>query len=135
MRAERTFWEKATAIHVFCAQGTFRGGERFARHWHDVARLASAGYGNTAIADPALRAAVAEHKSIFFAEKDKQGNPIDDHAAVSGALQLVPTADALAALADDYARMVEDGLLLDEAEPFDALLAQCQAVQDSANAG
>jgi hypothetical protein len=82
-----------------------------------------------------LREAVAEHKSIFFAEKDKQGNPIDYHAAVSGALQLVPTEDALAALADDYARMVEDGLLLDEAEPFDALLAQCQAVQDSANAG
>jgi hypothetical protein len=24
---------------------------------------------------------------------------------------------------------------LDEAEPFDALLTQCQAVQDSANAG
>ncbi|MBT9459747.1 MAG: nucleotidyl transferase AbiEii/AbiGii toxin family protein, partial [Burkholderiaceae bacterium] len=39
MRAERTFWEKATAIHVFCAQGVFRGGDRFARHWHDVTRL------------------------------------------------------------------------------------------------
>ena len=36
MRAERTFWEKATAIHVFCAQGEFRGGDRFARHWHDI---------------------------------------------------------------------------------------------------
>jgi hypothetical protein len=32
MRAERTFWEKATAIHVFCKQGEFRGGDRFARH-------------------------------------------------------------------------------------------------------
>src|SRR3990170_2658688 len=27
MRAERTFWEKDTAIHVFCAQGAFRGGD------------------------------------------------------------------------------------------------------------
>ena len=43
MRAERTFWEKATAIHVFCEQGEFRGGERFARHWHDLARLKEAG--------------------------------------------------------------------------------------------
>jgi len=33
MRAERTFWEEATAIHVFCAQGAFRGGDRFARYW------------------------------------------------------------------------------------------------------
>ena len=25
MQAERTFWEKATAAHVFCAQGLLRG--------------------------------------------------------------------------------------------------------------
>lgn len=43
MRPERTFWEKATAIHAFCAQGSFRGGARFARHWHDVTRLDTAG--------------------------------------------------------------------------------------------
>ena len=35
MHAERTFWEKATAIHVFCLQERLRG-DRFARHWHDV---------------------------------------------------------------------------------------------------
>jgi hypothetical protein len=38
MHAERTFWEKATAIHVFCKRARMRG-DRFARHWHDVARL------------------------------------------------------------------------------------------------
>jgi hypothetical protein len=54
MRAERTFWEKATAIHVFCAQGEFRGGDRFARHWHDVTRLDAAGFADAAIADKAL---------------------------------------------------------------------------------
>jgi Nucleotidyl transferase AbiEii toxin, Type IV TA system len=32
MMIERTFWEKATAIHVFCAQGRLRGAERVARH-------------------------------------------------------------------------------------------------------
>jgi len=37
MRPERTFWEKATAIHVFCRQGEFRGGERLSRHWHGPA--------------------------------------------------------------------------------------------------
>jgi hypothetical protein len=70
MRAERTFWEKATAIHVFCAQGEFRGGDRFARHWHDVARLDAAGFTDAAIADKGLARAVAEHKSVFFAEKN-----------------------------------------------------------------
>jgi len=65
MRPERTFWEKATAIHVFCVQGEFRGGNRFARHWHDITRLDRAGIVKTAIADHALSLAVARHKAIF----------------------------------------------------------------------
>ena len=85
MRPERTFWEKATAIHVFCAQGSFRGGDRYARHWH-------------------------------------RG------AAVTGALDLAPSGDARQTLAEDYQRMVEDGLLLDDAEPYEVLLQRCQAL-------
>ncbi len=133
MRAERTFWEKATAIHVFCAQGTFRGGERFARHWYDVARLDATGFVDTAIADAALGKAVASHKSIFFAEKSPQGKLIDYHAAVSGGLQLIPADGALVALASDYQRMVDDGLFLDDAEPFGDLLQRCRIIQQKAN--
>lgn len=134
MRAERTFWEKATAIHVFCAQGEFRGGDRFARHWHDVTRLDAAGFADAAIADKALARAVADHKSVFFAEKNKLGDVIDYHAAVAGELQLVPDDGALATLAADYQHMVDDGLFLDDAEPFDALLDRCRAIQRKANA-
>ena len=71
--------------------------------------------------------AVAEHKSIFFAESMPDGAPIDYRAAVTGALALAPRGDARTALAEDYRRMVEDGLLLDDAAPFDALLQRCQA--------
>jgi hypothetical protein len=134
MRAERTFWEKATAIHVFCAQGEFRGGDRFARHWHDVTRLDTAGFADAAIADKALARAVADHKAVFFAEKNTHGEVIDYHAAVAGALQLVPEDGALAKLAVDYQHMVDDGLFLDDAEPFDALLERCNAIQQKANA-
>lgn len=134
MRAERSFWEKATAIHVFCAQGVFQGGDRFARHWHDVTRLDAAGFADSAIADTALAKAVADHKSIFFAEKSLDGEPIDYHAAVSGGLRLVPDDGALARLATDYQHMVDDGLFLDEVESFDALLRQCEAIQQKANA-
>lgn len=134
MRAERTFWEKATAIHVFCAQGAFRGGDRFARHWHDVTRLDTAGFGDSAIADRALAKAVAEHKNIFFAEKSPTGEFIDYLAAVSGGLQLVPAADALTKLSVDYKHMVEDGLFLDDVEPFEALLERCREIQQKANA-
>jgi hypothetical protein len=133
MRAERTFWEKATAIHVFCAQGEFRGGERFARHWHDVTRLDAAGFADAAIKDKALAFAVAEHKSVFFAEKNTHGEVIDYHAAVAGGLQLVPDHGALGKLATDYQHMVDDGLFLDDAEPFDALLERCRLIQQKAN--
>lgn len=134
MRAERTFWEKATAIHVFCVQGTFRGGARFARHWHDVSRLETAGFADSAAADRELAQAVAAHKSIFFAESAPDGTTIDYGAAVRGALVLVPKGNARTALADDYQRMVEDGLLMDDAEAFDRLLERCQTLADKVNA-
>ena len=42
MVAKRTFWEKATAMHVFCRQERRRP-ERLSRHWHDLVRLDDAG--------------------------------------------------------------------------------------------
>jgi hypothetical protein len=133
MHAERTFWEKATAIHVFCLQDKLRG-DRFARHWHDVVRLDEAGVADVAIADRDLALAVARHKGMFFAEKAADRSPIDYGAAVNGGLRLVPTGDALKALEEDYARMVEDGLLLQDAESFDVLMAHCANVAARANA-
>ncbi len=133
MIPERTFWEKATAIHVYCHQGTFRGGDRFARHWHDLTRLDVAGYAAKAIANKSVAKDVADHKSAFFVEKDNTGAPIDYHRAIDGGLQLIPTDDALEALTKDYEGMVNDGLLMDEAAPFEKLLESCKAIQDRAN--
>jgi hypothetical protein len=133
MLPERTFWEKATAVHVFCEQGEFRGGDRFARHWHDLSRLDRAGIADEALADHALALAVARHKAIFFAEKNSSGGLIDYEAAVSGELHLVPTGKALERLSTDYAEMVEDGLLLGDAEPFEELLAHCRDLQQRAS--
>jgi hypothetical protein len=132
MHAERTFWEKATAIHVFCLQERLRG-DRFARHWHDVARLDESGLAAAAFADRDLAQAVARHKSMFFAEKAADRSPIDYATAVGGGLRLVPAGDALKALEEDYTRMVEDGLLLEDAEPFEALMARCADIAARAN--
>ena len=118
MCAERTFWEKAMAIHVYCARGQFRGGERFSRHWHDLSRLHDVGVAARAIADRALAQLVARHKGAFFAERDAAGAWIDYDRSINGELRVVPQGEARTALAADYARMVADGLLLDVAEPF-----------------
>ena len=132
MLAERTFWEKATAVHVFCQQQRSRG-ERLSRHWYDLLRLDDAGYAKKALADHALALSVARHKSMFFREKDTAGNWVDYEAAVSGGLQLVPDGPAYQVLADDYGRMLADGMLLDDEERFGDLMERCADIQRRAN--
>ncbi len=133
MRAERTFWEKATAIHVYCLKGEFRGGERFARHWYDLIALNKSGIADRAINDPLIAKAVAQHKTRFFLEKDMSGTVIDYERAISGGLKLVPNEAALKTLQDDYERMVEDGLLMEEPQSFDDLMRNCASLEQRAN--
>ena len=132
MLAERTFWEKATSMHVFCLRQRGRG-DRLSRHWHDVVRLDDAGIVNKALADDALARAVARHKAMFFREKDATDGWVDYEAAVSGKLQLVPAGSALDALADDYAGMLANGLLLADGEPFEVLIERCADIETRAN--
>lgn len=132
MRAERTFWEKATAAHVYCLQEKLRG-DRFSRHWHDLARLAEAGIAASAVEDTALALAVAQHKSLFFPEKDAAKERIDYRSAVSGAIRLVPAGAGLSRLEEDYEHMVADGLLVGDAEPFGELMNRCQELETMLN--
>jgi len=132
MLAERTFWEKATSMHVFCLRQRGRG-DRLSRHWHDVVRLDDAGIVDKALSDHALALAVARHKAMFFREKGADGAWVDYEAAVSGKLRLVPTGPAFDALADDYAGMLANGLLLDDGEPFEALIERCADIEARAS--
>lgn len=104
--------EKATAAHVYCAQGRIRG-ERSARHWHDLDAIARSEHFEVIMADRSVAQAVADHKNDFFSEKDVVGKVIDYSAAANGQLKIVRKADALATLADDHAKMVGDGLAFD----------------------
>ena len=54
--------------------------------------------------------------------------------AVSGRLQLNPGDDSLARLAANYPHMIDDGLVLDDAEPFAALLARCRVIEQKVSA-
>lgn len=133
MSVTRTFWEKATAAHVYCAQGRIRG-ERYARHWHDLAAIMRSSHFDTAVKDREVARAVAEHKSHFFSEKDATGRPVDYLAAVAGSLQLVPEGSAREALAADYAGMLDDQVMVGDALPFQDLMAACEEVASRANA-
>lgn len=128
MLPERTFWEKATAAHVFCVQQRAKG-ERLSRHWHDLARLDDAGYAESALADRGLALRVARHKAMFFRESG-----VDYEAAASGGLRLVPDGPSYDALADDYNQMLKVGMLYEDNESFGDLMARCADIEARANA-
>lgn len=132
MAAERTFWEKAAAAHVFCRQARLRG-ERYSRHWYDLAALSKTEHLKRAAADRQLADQVARHKTMFFVEKDSDGTAIDYFEAVKGSLQLVPEGAPLAALAKDYAAMQEDGLLGSSQPSFDTVMDACAEIQGLVN--
>ena len=134
MSLARTFWEKATAAHVFCAQGRIRG-ERYARHWHDLAAIARSPHFTAVLADRTVATAVARHKSCFFIEKDADGHVIDYAAATTGHLKIVPEGQARAALAKDYAAMLADQVMVGNALSFDQLLQACAGLQAKVNQG
>lgn len=129
MRPTRTFWEKATAAHVYCVRGEFRGAERWSRHWYDLVALHGSGAAAAAVADRRLAEAVASHKSMFFRETG-----VDYHAAVSGDLRIVPPAGpSLDALREDYDRMAEAGMFVSAPPGFDTLIGRCRDVEQLAN--
>jgi hypothetical protein len=94
----------------------------------DSGRIATAALANRVLAN-----AVAHHKCMSFVERAADGEAIDYEAAVNGKLELALTDEARAPFASDYSRMVEYGLLLEDAEPFEALIKRCVDVAEWAN--
>ncbi len=132
MSVARTFWEKATAAHVYCAQGRIRS-ERYARHWHDLAAIAHSHHFSEIISDKSVALAVADHKSFFFLEKDANGGVVDYHSAVTGKLRIVPDGAARDALREDYAAMIGDAMLLSDPLNFDQLMSACTDIEERVN--
>lgn len=132
MKVERTFWEKATAVHVMSLGGKLRN-DRYSRHWYDLVQLDARGHAITALAAKDVAEQVVRHKSMFFAEK--AGGVVVDYAvAVSGGLLLVPPAGAtFDQLKADYAKMVEDGLLQKPVPSFDELMAKAKELERRVN--
>lgn len=71
---QRTFWEKATLIHVECKKHNNTTtkikanthAERLSRHWYDVVMLHRNSIGQDAIRNIALLKEVVRHKKVFF---------------------------------------------------------------------
>ena len=125
----RTFWEKATLMHVECQRDEFRTSvQRLSRHWYDLEMLADLVHGQDAVADRALLADVVKHKKVFY-----NASYANYDACLAGQLRLIPQGGALAALRDDFQRMIGAGMFLGEPPAFDAIIDRLRALDATIN--
>lgn len=125
----RTFWEKATLIHVACNRADPKGdADRQSRHWYDLAILADHEIGRAALADRELLDDVVRIKSVFFRRSDANYD-----ARVSGALRLIPPQPFLDALQADHDKMIADGMFGGQPPTFDSIIVRLQSLQKQAN--
>jgi hypothetical protein len=125
----RTFWEKATLMHVECQRNEFRANaERLSRHWYDLAMLASLAHGQAALADRALLADVVKHKKVFY-----NASYANYDACLAGQLRLIPDDVVLDALRDDYQRMIGAGMFIGDPPGFDAIEERLRALEATIN--
>lgn len=125
----RTFWEKATLIHVACNRSDPKlDADRQSRHWHDLAALADHEIGKTSIGDRPLLEDVVKHKSVFF-----RASYANYEACLSGGLRLIPKKPLLDALQLDYEKMVSDGMFEGEPLSFESIVERLKALEDEIN--
>lgn len=126
----RTFWEKATLIHVACNRSQPNlDADRQSRHWHDLAVLADHEIGKTSIADRQLLADVVKHKNIFF-----RTSYANFEACLSGGLRLIPGKALQDALQLDYEKMIADGMFEGEPPSFEFIVRRLKALEGEINA-
>ena len=125
----RTFWEKATLMHVECRRDEFRASaERLSRHWYDLAMLADLALGQAAVADRALLADVVKHKKVFY-----NASYANYDACLAGQLRLIPKDAGLIALRDDFQRMIGAGMFIGEPPSFDAIVDRLRVLEATIN--
>jgi hypothetical protein len=102
LAAERTFWEKATLLHAEAHRPADKPmPARYARHYHDLARLAESPVAARALADVALRERVVAHKSVYF----RSGWARYDLSRPAS-FRIIPPESRIASLESDHQAMI-----------------------------
>ncbi len=127
LAAERTFWEKATILHMLHHHPEGKAlTPRMSRHYYDVFQLS-----NSEVIEPAMRKLelldrVAIHKRVFF----KSAWASYDTAR-AGTLRLVPSERILDELRQDYATM--EPMFFADPPGFDTILNKLREVEGLIN--
>jgi hypothetical protein len=125
---ERTFWEKATLIHVECHRQRQLGVERISRHWYDLVMLSRGMIGKCALSQRNLLEEVVRHKTVFF-----NASYAHYHLCLEKGLILMPQEPLLSNLRKDYTAMNTAGMFDSTPPSFDTLLDEIQLLQEQIN--
>ena len=127
LAAERTFWEKATVLHMWHhAPADKRFRDRQSRHYYDVVLLYEHELGKAALRDTELLLKVARHKEVFFPAAWARYAD-----ARPGSLRLVPPDARLPELEQDYRKMRE--MIFGEPPNFERLIEVLREIERHVN--
>ncbi len=127
----RTFWEKVTLAHAECSRSEWRhDGDRFARHWSDLAALADHQIGERALAHRAVLEDVVRIKTTFWSSA-----AANYELCLVGRCRLVPSGELLNGLRRDYRAMVSAGMFAAPPPAFELVLEQVGDLEARINAG
>ena len=125
----RTFWEKATLMHVESQRGVFRpNAERLSRHWYDLSMLAERDIGPTALTRRDLLIDVVKHKKVFYNTAYANYD-----ACLIGQLRLLPDQIVLVALAEDFQRMISAGMFVGDPPSFHLIIERLRLLEFEIN--
>ncbi|MBS0357722.1 MAG: nucleotidyl transferase AbiEii/AbiGii toxin family protein [Proteobacteria bacterium] len=125
----RTFWEKATLIHVECHRDRLvKTPERLSRHWYDLFMLNNSWVGEQALSSSEILKSVIEHKKAFF---NASYANYDD--CLSQKFRLIPTASYLENLEQDFRQMIEAGMFHEPPLKFDQITESLKILEQTIN--
>lgn len=127
IRAERTFWEKATILHheAHRPAGSVQP-LRYSRHYYDLAKMAAAPVKDAALADPGLLSQVVEFKQRFY----PRGWAHYD-LAKPGTMRLIPGGEVMRTVEKDYQAMAK--MVFGELPDFEEMMATLRRLEAEIN--
>ena len=127
IRAERTFWEKATILHHEANRPKSSPQPlRYSRHYYDLAMMAAAPVKDAALADLALLEDVVEFKQRFYRRPWAHYEE-----AKPGTFRLIPTGHVLAAVEKDYVQM--RNMIFGRYPSFDEIMGTLRKLETEIN--
>jgi len=127
LAAERTFWEKATILHmIYHYPSAKKMPLRMSRHYYDLVSMIGSAVYKKAMENISLLKNVAEHKALFF-----RAGWAHYEEAKPGSLRLVPREDQIGQLKADYRQM--QPMFFEDPPSFEHIVNELRNIEKEIN--